>query len=235
MLGIDLSSADEGTAGCIVRWDGGVGHVERLAQPLSDADIVELARISDLVAIDAPLGWPAAFVAAVTGHARGEAWPSVGLRDLRFRATDHHVRDNVGWWPLSVSSDLIGVVAFRAARLVSLLRPGASARDGSNGLLEVYPAAALARWSLPHLGYKKRAHTAERLAILAGLERVVEVEMTAVQEQLARSSDCLDSLVAAIVARALAIGRTDPIPVGHRAIAAVEGWIHLPTGAPLRE
>jgi hypothetical protein len=42
------------------------------------------------------------------------------------------------------------------------------------------------------------------------------------------SSDRLDALVSAIVARAYLLGETDPIPETERAVARVEGWIHLP-------
>jgi hypothetical protein len=42
------------------------------------------------------------------------------------------------------------------------------------------------------------------------------------------SSDRLDALVAALVARDYLTGQVDPIPVEHAAAARVEGWIHLP-------
>lgn len=118
-----------------------------MRQPLGDAAIFDLARTVDLIAIDAPLGWPSAFVLAVSGHAAGAPWPDMGMRALRYRATDLHVQHQTGISPLSVSSDRIGIVAFRAARLLAMLRPGDPARDGSRGVLGVYPAAALKRWA----------------------------------------------------------------------------------------
>lgn len=41
------------------------------------------------------------------------------VRDLSYRLTDLFVRDAAGLWPLSVSTDRIGIVAFRAARLLA--------------------------------------------------------------------------------------------------------------------
>lgn len=229
-FGIDLASADKRTAGCIVDWTEAGGRLLALLQPLDDATIVVLARDVDIVAIDAPLGWPAAFVHAVTTHSAGGAWPTASSLDLRFRATDLHVQRQTGLWPLSVSSDRIGVVAFRAARLASLLRPDDHARDGSNGLLEVYPAAALKRWGLSSRGYKRPEHTAERSSILAGLQQLVDLDLGGFSDGLARSSDRLDALVSSMVARAYLLGDTEAIPDQHRNEAAIEGWIYLPSG-----
>ncbi len=129
-----------------------------------------------------------------------------------------------------MSSDKIGVVAFRAARLTSLLRPDDHARDGSNGLLEVYPAAALKRWSLSSRGYKLPENTAERSSILAALQHRVDLDLGGLSDGLTRSSDRLDALVSSMVARAYFLGDTDAIPDEHRNEAAVEGWILLPSG-----
>ena len=40
--------------------------------------------------------------------------------------------------------------------------------------------------------------------------------------------DDFDALVSALVARAVEVGATDPIPSGHHWLAMREGWIHLP-------
>ena len=124
-LGIALASDPRRTAACLLEWVADAGTVVGLHQPVDDALAVELARDAALVAIDAPFGWPSPFVAAVSGHARRETWPAVTTRDLSYRRTDQRVAAEVGWWPLSVSTDRIGIVAFRAARLQALLRPGA--------------------------------------------------------------------------------------------------------------
>ena len=67
----------------------------------------------DWVGIDSPFGWPAGFVSAVAGYAEREPWPDLDADALRYRLTDRLVRDEVKLSPLSVSSDRIGVTAWR--------------------------------------------------------------------------------------------------------------------------
>jgi len=82
-----------------------------------------LAQVAgvDKVGVDAPFGWPGAFVEAVVAHHAGSPWPSFDLTALCYRATDRFVHDETGRRPLSVSSDRIAVTAMRAAGLLSKL------------------------------------------------------------------------------------------------------------------
>lgn len=78
---------------------------------------------------------------------------------LTNRATDLHLRQSVRLQPLSVSADRIGAAAMRCAAILSgLTRKGIEIdRTGRVGpVVEVYPAAALKVWGLPHQGYKGR-------------------------------------------------------------------------------
>ncbi|MGC2173893.1 MAG: DUF429 domain-containing protein, partial [Acidimicrobiales bacterium] len=119
-----------------------------------DRGLVEMVDRGTIIGLDSPLGWPDDFVSAVTAHRVSARWPSFEHRStdkmresLRHRTTDLFVRSlDLGSTPLSVSSDLIGVVAMRGAWLQSAwaqrwgrLEP----RDGSGRLVETYPAAAL--------------------------------------------------------------------------------------------
>lgn len=228
-LGIDLAAADADTAGCLLDWTADGVRVETLEQPLADAAIVALAEGTAMVGIDAPLGWPAAFTAALAGYAAGGPWPEgVDRLDLRMRATDRDVHAQVGIWPLSVSSERIAVVAFRAAGLLGRLQPGDPARDGSGRVAEVYPAAGLKTWGLPARGYKRPEQADVRRAILAGLTERARLVPGAWTERCIASADALDALVAALLAGALVRGETRPIPKALAAVARVEGWIHLP-------
>lgn len=234
VLGIDLASTAKRTAACRLQWGSGTGRILDLQKPVKDDLAVELAADADLVAIDAPFGWPASFVAAVSGHERGEEWPRLTTPELAYRRTDTHVRKQVGWWPLSVSADRTGIVAFRAARLAGLLRPGSAAvRDGSNGLVEVYPAAALHRWGLPHRGYKRPEGRQERAYIVEALPRVAVMDLGGYEEELVESDDQLDALIAALVGVAKHLGYVDPLSSSDVDAARTEGWIWLPTGARL--
>ncbi len=137
VLGVDLATEPARTGLVEATWRGGVW---RLAGPLPGDDEAILGRAAGAaLGLDAPLGWPDAFVGAVGAHHAHRPWPvGVDRADLRYRATDRFVVDlDLGVRPLSVSSDLIGAVAWRAAGLVSALgraRGRPLARDGSDGV-----------------------------------------------------------------------------------------------------
>jgi predicted nuclease with RNAse H fold len=234
VLGIDLASDPKRTAACLLDWRDGSGALVELCDSLDDDQAVELERSVNMVAIDAPFGWPLPFVSAVSSHARGESWPAATVRELSYRGTDAYVRSQVGWWPLSVSADRIGIVAFRAARLHGLLRPKAPrVNDGSDGVLEVYPAAALRRWGLPYRRYKRPEGRSERVKILEGLPRIASLDLAGHEDELVDSDDRLDALVAALVGVAKHLRHVDPLPSEYADAARTEGWIWLPIKGPV--
>jgi hypothetical protein len=198
-----------------------------------DAALIEAMRGAAKVGIDAPFGWPRPFVEAIVAHQRGGAWPGRGLaqakdfrRTLRLRATDAHVHAEVGITPLSVSSDMIGVVAMRCALLLDAAAAAGVAvqRDGVHGqVCEVYPAAALRRWGLPWKGYKRVGGAAIRATIVDRLDAD-----PGVRERLTESDHALDAYVSALIARDVHEGRTAPPPPELADLAAEEGWIHIP-------
>jgi predicted nuclease with RNAse H fold len=196
-----------------------------------------------VVGVDVPLGWPVQFVHAVASHGRGDAWPALEASDaaaresLRYRATDLHLR-GTGHRPLSVSTDLIGVVALRAARIQHLLQAAGHQvdRSGVAGcLVEVYPAAALRTWGLPARGYKGAGHR-DALASLTQQIASLTGQLTAsASTALAGCSDHqLDAFLCALIATASRLGMTEPPGPDQLALAQAEGWIHVPT-SPLVE
>ncbi len=233
-LGVDLAAKDEKTALCLITWGDGPPRLERLvSRDASDDMIKALGVDADVVAIDAPFGWPIPFVDAVSAYGAGSPWPSEQPRGLWFRRTDLLVQATIGGrWSLSVSSDRIARPAERAARLLTLLgypdRP--ASRDGSDAVIEVYPAGALRHWSVGTDGYKEPGAVSLRAEICDALLAGTSLRMTADQRvALAATDHPLDALVAALVGRAFSLDRTtrpegDDIPVARR-----EGWIHLPT------
>jgi hypothetical protein len=50
-----------------------------------------------------------------------------------------------------------------------------------------------------------------------------------------RSDDALDALIAAMVARAAAVGLCEPVATDQRRAAQVEGWIALPSPRSLEQ
>ena len=143
------------------------------------------------------------------------------------------MRETLGRWPLSVSSDLIAVPAMRAVRLLAEVAAAGEAidRSGSGRFVEVYPAAALHVWGFPSRGYKRTKGAEVRARLVSDLAQRTADWLTLSEQDWARctaSDDMLDALVAALVARAASKGRCKPIPPSDRELAKEEGWIALP-------
>jgi hypothetical protein len=213
---VDLASKDRLTAGCLVDWQDAPLVVEVL-RPLPDDAIVRWARDPAVAAtaIDAPFGWPSAFVDAVAEYGRGGPFPDnaddLWLRtadDLWLRTTDRVVWAAVGRRPLSVSSDRIAYPAARAARLLSRLGPGRPARqDGSDRVIEVYPAGALASWEIDPGRYKQPDGLEVRRSLVSALvEALPGLDVGEFGAVLVATDHAMDALIAALV----------------------EGWIWLP-------
>ena len=134
-------------------------------------------------------------------------------------------------WPLSPSTDRISLTAWRLAGLREAAFERSHVRfdrAGADQVVEAYPAAALLLWDLPRDGYK--TDPAAREDLLAVLEERAPwlAWEPGAREACVESDDALDAVLCALVARAAALGLTEPPPPEHRDLARVEGWIHLP-------
>jgi predicted nuclease with RNAse H fold len=230
--GIDLAAADDNTGACTIRWSPGRAVAE-VSCGHDDEALLSLVKTAGKTGIDVPFGWPEAFVAAVTRYHGGGAWSYESERGLKFRATDLDVAARAGKEPLSVSSQLIAIPAMRAARLFTRLAAlGLPVdRSGAGAVVEVYPAAALKLWGLPFTKYKGGKGSALRRDILGMLRDRTRGWLTLDETGVAaclQSADALDALLAALVARASALGLCEPPPRVLRAVARREGWIALP-------
>ena len=239
-LGIDLAAQPANTSACAIDWGPGAPVISELESGLDDASLLEAISGADKVGIDAPFGWPDDFVAAVAAHRDRAGWPGSGEDQdvyrfhLSFRITDRRLIEGGARRPLSVSTDLIGVVAMRCAYLLDRLAAAGEPVDraGFGKVLEAYPAPALTSWGLSAVGYKSRVGVARLPEMLNQLEEALGgIQMTP-QERQAASSDhnSFDALVASLVARAAALGLTrHPESEEERDRATREGWIHVPT------
>ncbi|MFG3441962.1 DUF429 domain-containing protein [Nonomuraea sp. NPDC047897] len=240
-VGVDLAAEAARTAVAWVEWGVGHARLTRVAVGADDDLVVQAVLGAAKTGLDCPLGWPDRFVDFVSAHRAGHVRVPEGLagrawrRDLALRVTDQVVHEQTGLTPLSVSADRIGHATMRCAGLLAALARHGRAVDrrGGGAVVEVYPAAALKGWGLPHRGYKRAAN-------LAALGRLVDRLLEAApwldpggDERVVRASDdTADAVVCALVARAAALGLVTAPAEEQAGVAATEGWIALPT-APL--
>jgi len=233
--GIDLAAEARNTAACVIE-DGAIATLVTAVRgedaAVEDDALVEAVEGCEKVGIDAPFGWPRPFVQALTAHRAGKRWPgrrhddaAAFRRDLRMRMTDKAVCDlGIGVTPLSVSTDRIGVAAFRCALLLDRL--GDVDRTGRSGpVCEVYPAAALRRWYGDEAkGYKR--DVARRRELLERVAEETETDLGSFKATLVASDHAFDAFVCALVA--VAVQRGDTPGPDDEELAGEEGWIHVP-------
>ncbi|MET1053558.1 MAG: DUF429 domain-containing protein [Mycetocola sp.] len=235
--GVDLAAESKGTALALIDWHATGASLRDLHLGVDDAQIAGVAGSVDKLGIDCALGWPDEFVDFVSAHARGaEDAPLVdgGMdwrRTLAYRETDREVRRLTGRWPLSVSTDRLGLTAMRCAGLLARIQQAGVPVDRSGGgrVVEVYPGATLRLWGFPTTGYRTDQESRSVLVRSIG-EQAPWLDLADHGELMIRSADALDAVVAALAARNAAIGgyATPPPSVLER--ARREGWIALPSG-----
>jgi hypothetical protein len=153
-------------------------------------------------------------------------------RRASFRESDRHVREVTGKWPLSVSTDRLGLTAMRCAGLQGRLQQSGIEidRSGSGKIVEIYPGASLRLWGFDTSGY--RANEDARAELLTAIEHSVPwLNLGSNRKLMIRSTDAFDAVIASLATRAAAINRYLPAPRDILDIAKVEGWIALPTGS----
>ena len=240
-LGVDLAAATRKTAAAVLDWGNGTARLAHLALDVGDEEIVRLFGASGMTGIDCPVGWPDAFLPFLAGHLAFEPHPVLdydgieGRRLLAYRDTDRFVTAQTGLIPLSVSADRLAHPAMRCAVIQAKISRdhGPQARDGSGRLAEVYPAASLKSWGLLARGYKGRggAETQLLAGVLDALQQAAPwLDLAGHEDRLSGSDDMFDALIAALTARAVALGVTLRPDAAHARAARTEGWIHLPTG-----
>jgi hypothetical protein len=242
--GVDLAAEPRRTALALIHWVPGTGttpgaaHLTELQLGVTDSTIVDAAARVHKVGIDCAFGWPMEFVQFVAGRTavdRPHPEADGGIdwrRTLAYRETDRAVRQRTGRWPLSVSTDRLGLTAMRCAGLLDRIEASGVPVDraGTARVVEVYPGASLRLWGLHTAGY--RTEPAVRAALL---KRVLTdapwLNVGAFAPLMVSSGDAFDAVVAALAARSAASGLADIPPLHLRERARVEGWIALPTGA----
>lgn len=236
--GVDLAAESTRTALAIVEWTPERAHVEQLNLNVTDSEITDAATDVTKLGVDCAFGWPDEFVAFITDHANLARPPAAdgGMewrRMLAFRETDRNVHENTGRWPLSVSTDRLGLTAMRCAGLLGRLAASGRVvdRSGREGVVvEVYPGATLRLWGWDTRGY--RTDPDVRRSLVERMERDAPwLEIGAHVGLMVDSSDAFDAVIAALTARAAALGQYGHPTSEQQARAEREGWIALPSGS----
>lgn len=229
-VGVDLSVQPKKTGVAWIDWSPSGARVRDLVVGATDELITRAVMEADKAGIDCPLGWPEKFVKFISAHHTGNVivpaevagpeWRST----LAYRVTDKAVHDTTHLMPLSVAADRIAYTAMRCAGLLAqLARKGQPVdRCGTGVVVEVYPAASLNHWGLPHRGYKGTGNA-------KSLGQVVDALLVAApwltlgphEDKCRHSDDALDAVIAALTARAATKGprrgwsphRTRPKPL----------------------
>ena len=168
------------------------------------AEWLALAR-GMLLALDAPLGWPADLGPTLAKHRAGEPI-GVERNTLFRRETDRFVKEHVGRQPLDVGADRIARTAHAALQLLEEVRgvageaiPVAWSHCGLDApaAIEVYPAGTLTAHGIRAAGYKQRGDQAARDEIIGALESHIDVPEEAVS-LIRTNADALDAVVCAV-------------------------------------
>jgi predicted nuclease with RNAse H fold len=241
-VGIDLAAQPARTALAVVVWDPGSAAVSELIRPAFDDQIVAAVQDCDRAGLDVPLGWPAPFTAFITAHQGDTHAPlpdADAWRDLAYRETDRVVAESFRKTPLSVSTDRIGLAAFRGATLLARLRDAGVdvSRDGTGRILEAYPAVALMQWGLgvngPYKGTDRgRASANLTLLVDALLTAAPWLDLGPHEERCRSNDDAFDAVICALIARAHHLGLCTAPTREQQQRARTEGWIAVPE-APL--
>lgn len=189
-----------------------------------------------LIAIDAPLGWPASLATELSNHRAGNAFST--KKDALFqRDTDRFVRDLVHKRPLEVGADKIARAAHSALAALQLLRdecgkdiPLAWDREFSGvAAIEVYPAGTLKARGLPHSGYKETEQLGVRRDIAAGVANALK----GLAQYIDSSADVFDACLCLAAAKDFLDGITES--PRNADLAKREGWIWVRTPSSKRQ
>lgn len=235
LIGLDAASSLSKFGYAIGRYDAGclriesAGLIESRAEANAiDAHIAPALREADkaLIAIDAPLGWPATLAAELKIHRAGEAFSTE--KDALFqRQTDLFTHKRLGKKPLEVGADRIARAAHRALDVLQHLRRASgksiplawSAQFSGVAAIEVYPAGTLIARDLPHSSYKKDEQADVRHAIANALSG----DLPDLKRYADGNADVFDACLCLIAAKDFVDGVS--VPSEDLDASYVEGWI----------
>jgi predicted RNase H-like nuclease len=235
IIGIDCATRDERLGLALGYVDGDAATIEQVLTGAMVESVVETvagwatAAGCTLLALDAPLGWPAGLGQSLQGHQAGAAL-HLAANSLFRRVTDKAVRQATGKRPLDVGAERIARTAHAALALLQELRERTGqaiplAWDPALGpgiwAIEVYPAGTLAACGVAAQGYKRREGRAARQSLLGFLGE--QIRLPADCGLMVENDDALDAALCVLAGVDFLRGRA-MVPEALE-IAAKEGWI----------
>lgn len=235
VIGIDAATQPKKTGlarGCIAGGKLIVEAVELGSQDPSVSKVVaSWIRGPTLLAIDAPLGWPASMGAALAGHRAGQEISLTG-NEMFARLTDRIVHETVKKKPLDIGADRIARTALTALRVMQEVRDATglavplswAPHDAEVSAVEVYPAATLIGRGLSTVGYKKDDDHGRAARKLLAKAVAREVELPAL-DRVVDTDHALDAVLCLVAALDYVRGEVVQPPPSHAARVRAEGWI----------
>lgn len=235
VVGIDCATDPRNVGLALGRSNGAAATLldVRLGSAAAPPSAVVAEWIGDgpaLLALDAPLGWPAPLGHALATHRAGA--PLLDEAHTLFRReTDRAVRVRLGKQSLDVGADRIARTAHAALALLEAVgqvlgrsvplswtpdEPGVRA-------IEVYPAATLRSHGIDAAGYKKAGNGAvrDRLVDVLGAHLTIE----APRDMLAATDHALDAALCVLAGHDFLTGAA--LPPENCDLARTEGWIWI--------
>lgn len=236
IIGIDCATDPKKVGLALCTLTGVRPHIEKVTTgttwPAIDEQVASWATTPTLLALDAPLGWPARLGESLHAHRAGAGFnhpPNAMFR----RATDDAVAERLGKRPLDVGSDRIARTAHVALSFLDRLRkrldaPIALAWEPApietHAAIEVYPAGTLAARNLPRSGYKGAGEPAASLRRELTTEIGKQVSLDAhAREQMAHTDHALDAVLCVCAGLDFLAG--DAVAPNDLTLAEQEGWI----------
>ncbi len=185
-----------------------------------------------LVAIDAPLGWPAPLSEMLKTHAAGKV--VAHKKDALFRRqTDEVVRGITRKAPMEVGADKIARATHSALEVLHHLRLATgralpmlwTSHGETGGVIEVYPGAMLKAMGISATKYKEPHQVEAREQIATSLHAIAP----RLGKYVLKKADVFDACLCLIAASDFLAGRCRAPTAAERPLAEKEGWIWVRT------
>lgn len=236
IIGVDCATEPKKRGVAVCRYGHDISSITKVATGLSEEEIVSLVKEEKrhddklLLALDAPLGWPASMGEVLASHNAGE--PLLQTADRLFRReTDRFVRNKLNKQSLDVGADRIARTAHAALNLLSYVSASVGCsiplawNAGFTGIaaIEVYPSATLRSFGLPDSGYKTRSGQKVRQEIIAGLNAIKRLSLGKSIDLLIQNADALDAVICCLAGLDFLQGSVYEPP--DEGLSRKEGWI----------